>query len=103
MFFLSVSALGAYPLQKYSVSKGKQTECLYYKPQREDDNAIKVKIEEKIEKSDFDAIPNLQRKLVKSTKRFSNKLCLDYLYTALYLSLSELEKRGVRLDEAICG
>lgn len=36
MFFLSVGALGAHPLQKYSVSKGKQTEVLYFKPQRDD-------------------------------------------------------------------
>jgi hypothetical protein len=48
MFFLSVSALGAHPLQKYSVSKGKQTECFYYKPQREDETTIRNRIEEKI-------------------------------------------------------
>lgn len=56
-----------------------------------------------MEKGDWEAIPALQRKLVKSTRRFSSKLCLDYLYTALVLSLSELESRGVRLEEPVCG
>lgn len=90
MFFLSVSALGSHPLQKYSVSRGKQTECIYFKPQREDEAAIKARIEEKIEKNDLDTIPNLQRKLLRNSRKFSSKLCLDYLYTALVLSLSEL-------------
>jgi hypothetical protein len=90
MFFLSASALGARPLQKYSVSKGKQTECFYFRPQREDETALKTKIEEKIEKSDFEGVPVLQRKLVNSSKKFSNKVCLDYLYTVAVLTLSQL-------------
>lgn len=102
MFFLSASVVGAHPLQKYSVSKGKQTECLYFRPLREDEAALRAKIEEKVERADFDAVPALQRKLVGSLRRFSSKVCLDYLYTALVVCLGELEQRGERLDEGTC-
>jgi hypothetical protein len=47
-------------------------------------------------------VPALQRKLVTNSKKFSNKLCLDYLYTAAVLTLGQLEQRGVRLDDSIC-
>ena len=36
MFFLAASSVSTIPLLKYSVSKGKQTECLYYKVQEDD-------------------------------------------------------------------
>ena len=90
MFFLSSCALAARPLQKYSVSKGKQTECFYFRPLREDEAALRTKIEEKIEKGDFDGVPVLQRKLVSSSKKFSNKICLEYLYTVAILTLGQL-------------
>lgn len=44
MFFLSSLAQGTKQLQKYSVSKGRQTECLYFRPHCDDEAALKAKI-----------------------------------------------------------
>jgi hypothetical protein len=44
MFFLSSVAQGNKQLQKYSVSKGKQTEYLYFRPHHDDETAIKANI-----------------------------------------------------------
>lgn len=90
MFFLSSLSQGTKQLQKYSVSKGKQTECLYFKSHRDDEAVLKAKIQEKAEMGDFESIPALQRKLITSAIKFSNKICLDYLYTVMVLILSEL-------------
>jgi hypothetical protein len=48
-----VTTLGASPLQKYSVSKDRQIEYLYFKSQQEDDISIQRCIEEKIVKKDY--------------------------------------------------
>lgn len=90
MFFLSVNSLGLRPLQKFSASRGKQTEYLYFKQQNEDQSVFKTKIQEKTEKGDYDALANLQRKLIATTRQFSNKICLDYLYTVLILCFKQL-------------
>lgn len=90
---MSVTTLGASPLQKYSVSKDRQIEYLYFKSQQEDDNSIQRCIEEKIVKKDYESLVNLQRRLFKSTKKYSHKVCLDYLYTLFILTLNELNER----------
>lgn len=102
IFFLSVNSMGPRALQKFSASRGKQTEYLYFKPQNEDQAVFKAKIHEKTEKGDFDALVNIQRKLISTTHQFSNKVCLDYLYTVLVLCLNQLESAGVKLDDEIC-
>lgn len=102
MFFLSVNSMGLRPLQKFSASRGKQTEYLYFKQQNEDQTALKTKIQEKTEKGDFDALVNIQRKLIATTRQFSSKICLDYLYTVLILCLNQLETAEVKLDDETC-
>ena len=48
MFFLSVSTLTKKPLKKYSVSKDKKLEFIYYSLHKEDLPALKLSLTEKI-------------------------------------------------------
>ena len=50
MFFLSVSTLSAEPLKKYSITKDKNIEFMYYTPHKEDLSALKVSLLDNIEK-----------------------------------------------------
>lgn len=64
--------------------------------------AIQRSIEEKIRKSDYESLVGLQRRLFSNIKKYSSKVNLDYLYTLLVLTLNELERRSVKLDDAVC-
>lgn len=41
MFFLSISQLSSQSMKKYSISKGKSQEFIYYSPYKEDTAALK--------------------------------------------------------------
>jgi hypothetical protein len=101
MFFLSVSTLGRVPLQKYSVTKGRSIEFLYYETQKEDLGLVKRTLEEKIQKNELDSIVTLQKKLIKNGS-FSHLISLDYLYTLFILISGELLKREEKLPDNVC-
>jgi hypothetical protein len=48
MFFLSMTPLLKTPMKKYSISKGKNIEFIYFSPQKEDIGALKVLLLAKI-------------------------------------------------------
>ena len=50
MFFLSLSSLSTNPLKKYSITKGKSLEFIYYAPYVEDAQSLKVSLKDKIDK-----------------------------------------------------
>jgi hypothetical protein len=101
MFFLSLSSLTKEPLKKYSITKGKNLEFIYYTPYQEDTVAIKTVLLDKIEKKELESIVSLQRKLLKDCT-VCKKVCLDYLYTVAYLSLKQLTQENFKLDDEIC-
>ena len=48
MFFLSLSSLSSEPLRKYSITKGKNMEFIYYTPYNEDIPALRTSLKDKI-------------------------------------------------------
>lgn len=48
MFFLSLFSLTGCPMKKYSVTKGKGLEFIYYTPRKEDLNALRALLQDKI-------------------------------------------------------
>ena len=94
--------LGSYPLQKYSVSKAKFREYIYFRLQKEDEISLRKNIEERIEKRDYDLLASLQKRLLKNVDHFSNKVNLDYLYTLFALSFNALDVIKYKLNDNIC-